>query len=562
MMTTESMAKETVQNEGNDPCGIRRAMLSVSDKTGIVDFARGLIDRGVEILSTGGTARVLREAGLQIKEISDFTGFPEILDGRVKTLHPSVHAGLLHVRDNESHRAAMREHSLQPIDLLCVNLYPFEATVARPDVSWEEAIENIDIGGPAMLRSAAKNMRDVTVVCDPSDYTRVLEELEQGGRTSVALRKELALKVFVRVAQYNSAIASFLSDRATVAETGQTPPLLLYYPSGESLRYGENPHQSARFYREPRNNGVAIAHTEVLHGKEMSYNNYVDGNAALEAVRELHDTPAVAIIKHTNPCGFATGSSLEKAFEAAWSGDPVSAFGSVIAVTRSVDLATAQRLSGRFVEVLIAPDFDADAYDLLVQRKNIRLLKLSSPVVASSSDRCIQQVSGGLLVQDKDTGLMQEWTVPTKLDFPTSTRVLAEFGIKACKHVKSNAIVIVREYEPGQYMVLGMGAGQPNRVDAIRKLAVPKAHENIAALHEKSEEEGSTIAASERQHMADCVLISDAFFPFPDNIEAAAEAGLRYIVQPGGSKKDTDVIAACDQLGVAMALTGMRHFKH
>lgn len=540
---------------------IERALISVSDKTGVVDFARALADMGIELLSTGGTAKQIREAGIEVKDISDFTGFPEMMNGRVKTLHPKVHAGLLYLRGNEEHEAAMQEQDFVPIDLVCVNLYPFEATVAKPDVSLDDAIENIDIGGPTMIRSAAKNMKYVTVVTDPSDYERVLTEMKElDGATSESLRYELGQKVFARVASYNAAIADFLASQ--MPEADHPRPLVIACADGEDLRYGENPHQTAVLYRGPAPSEPCIAQTEVLHGKPMSFNNYVDGNAALEVVKELAGTPGVAVIKHTNPCGYATGETLDEAFEAAWSGDPVSAFGSVIAVTEKVDLKTAQCLQGRFVEALIAPGFDDDALEFLQQKsKNIRLLRLRHPMANAGAGRDVKQINGGWLVQDRDIGLVSRWATPTEQAFPEEKQPLAEFGVKACKHVKSNAIVLVREYKPEQFSVLGMGAGQPNRVDAVRKLALTKAQENIDALFDKD-----TYGQSPRTFAADilheAVLVSDAFFPFPDNIENAAKAGIRYIVQPGGSKRDEEVIAACDQFGIAMAFTGMRHFKH
>ena len=527
---------------------IQRALLSVSDKSGIVDFARELAGRGVELLSTGGTARAIREGGLDVTDVSDFTGFPEMLDGRVKTLHPKVHAGLLHIRDNHDHMATMAEHGLQPIDLVCVNLYPFETTVAKPGVTFEEAVEQIDIGGPTMVRSAAKNMKFVTVVTDPADYSRVLAEMDvHEGDTTETLRRELARKAFARMAEYNAAIATYLAGQ----EGGDAAkPFVLAYGGGEILRYGENPHQQASIYRGSPPTEPAIAHGEVIHGKAMSYNNYVDGDAALEAVKELAGSPGVAIIKHTNPCGYATGATLAEAFEAAWAGDPVSAFGSVIAVTEPVDLATAERLKGRFVEVLIAPDFEPDALARLQKKKDLRLLKLHCPMATAGRGTAIRQVNGGLLVQDRDVDLLSQKSSPTRVAFPEEMLPLAEFGIKACKHVKSNAILIVREHAPGAYSVLGMGAGQPNRVDSVRKLALTKARENIE------------LADFGEEVLGESVLISDAFFPFPDNIHNAAEAGIRAIVEPGGSMRDDEVIAAADEHGIALLFTGMRHFRH
>ncbi|MBP7275985.1 MAG: bifunctional phosphoribosylaminoimidazolecarboxamide formyltransferase/IMP cyclohydrolase [Kiritimatiellae bacterium] len=540
---------------------IQRALISVSDKTGVVEFARELNGFGVELLSTGGTARALREAGLPVKDVSEFTGFPEMLDGRVKTLHPKVHAGLLHLRDDPGHLATMRQHHLEPIDLVCVNLYPFEATVARADVSFTEAIEQIDIGGPSMLRSAAKNMRSVTVVTDPSDYARVIESMrEHGGDTTEPLRLELGRKVYARTAAYDAAIAAWL---AAQAEDAAGAPLVRAWSGGVRLRYGENPHQAAVFYRDATAVEAGIAHTEQLHGKEMSYNNYLDGDAALESVKELVGAPGVSIIKHSNPCGYATGETLAEALEAAWAGDPVSAFGSVIAVTRPVDRAMAERLKGRFVEALIAPEFEPDALEFLkAKSKDLRLLRLGGPVTPPRPTPQLRQITGGMLVQDRDVGVNAHWTTVSSAAFPDALRPLAEFGVKVCKHVKSNAIVLVREYAPGRFQLIGMGAGQPNRVDSVRKLALARARENIERMHELCGGYGQTPEEFHHGIIRDTVLVSDAFFPFADNIEFAAEAGLRYIVEPGGSVRDEEVIAACDRFGIAMVFTGMRHFKH
>lgn len=534
---------------------ITRALLSVSEKTGIVEFARELAVRGVELLSTGGTAKALRDAGIQVKDVSEFTGFPEILDGRVKTLTPQVHAGLLHLRDSQEHMSTMKAHGLQPIDLVCVNLYPFESTVANPGVTLAEAIEQIDIGGPTMIRSAAKNMKFVTVITDPSDYTRVLEAMDaNGGDTTEALRFELGQKVFARVAEYNAAIAGYLAQQM---KNAAPCPFVKAASNGVELRYGENSHQKAWLYTDAAASEACIAHTDVLHGKEMSYNNYVDGEGALEAVKELSGRPGVAVIKHTNPCGYATGETLAEAFEAAWNGDPVSAFGSVIAVTEKVDMATADLLKGRFIEALIAPDFDADALEFLKSKsKNIRLLKLRKPMNQAASRKMVKDINGGILVQDADTELIAEWIVVTQAAFDESKRALAEFGIAAAKHTKSNAIMIVQEYKPGQFRVLGMGAGQPNRVDALRKLAVPKAIENLKLQNPDINEEQI------QETIGDCVFVSEAFFPFADSIDEAHAVGARCIVQPGGSIRDDEVIAACDRYGIAMAFTGMRHFRH
>jgi len=541
---------------------MERAVLSVWDKTGIVQFARDLHACGVELLSTGGTAKALREAGLPVIEISDYTGFPEMLDGRVKTLHPRVHGGLLYLRGNPEHEVTVKAHGIRPIDLVCVNLYPFEAITAKPGVSLEEAIENIDIGGPAMLRSAAKNMRSVTVVTDPADYPRVIASLKaHQGATDAALRAELGRKVYARTAQYDAAIASWLARQAGVP-LAQTP-LVVVSPAGTPLRYGENPHQQAVFYKDPVVTEACVAHAEQLHGKEMSYNNYVDADAALEAARELSDVPAVVIVKHMNPCGCATGASLEEAFDAAWAGDPVSSFGSVIAVTRPVDLPLALQLKGRFIEALIAPAFDADAVDFLRSKsKDIRLLRLTRPLAPAKPGTALRHITGGYLVQNRDLDLCSQWVVPTVAPFPESKRALAEFGVKVCKHVKSNAIVIVREISPSHFALLGMGAGQPNRVDSVRKLAIARARENIFTLFKSTNGYGQTPKDFEAEIFGGSVLVSDAFFPFADNIDIAASAGIRFIVQPGGSVRDSEILDACNRLGLAMAVTGLRHFRH
>ena len=508
---------------------IQRALLSVSDKTGLIDFARGLAALGVEILSTGGTAASLREAGLSVIDVSSFTGHPEILDGRVKTLHPKVHGGILQRRSNPEDMDTCARMGLAPIDLVCVNLYPFEKS---------PSIENIDIGGPSMLRSAAKNHVDVVVLTDPADYEPVLAALRDDGDLPIERRRELAQKVFARTSAYDAAIAAWL-DGAAAPEI--------------RLRYGENPHQSATFRPDfPPPAEANLATARILHGKEMSYNNYVDGDAALEAVRELHAGPAAVIIKHTNPCGAATGETLAAALAAAWEGDVVSSFGSVIAVTRSVDLAAAQVLKGRFVEALIAPAFEPDALEFLrAKSKDIRLISLNRPLAEPLPRKLVRQINGGTLTQDADLNASEGWSVVTKAPFPEALRAVADFGIRMCKHLKSNAILLAWEAAPGCHAILGMGAGQPNRVDSMRKLAIEKARENMGRL-------GLDVGAV----LAKTVLVSDAFFPFADNIEAAAAFGIRHIVEPGGSKKDAECIAACDAQGISMVFTGCRHFLH
>ena len=534
---------------------IQRALISVYDKAGIIDFARNLSEMGVEILSTGGTATAIREAGIEVKDVSDFTGFPEMLDGRVKTLTPQVHAGILYMRDDQKHVDTMKEFELGQIDLVCVNLYPFEETIAKPNVSLSEAIEQIDIGGPTMIRSAAKNLRFVTVVTDPIDYSTVIEEMRNNdGATSEKTRFILGQKVYARAAEYNGAIARYLAEQ--VNDMNLSNPFVRTYEKGYELRYGENSHQKAWLYVDEDCPDAGIAQTEVLHGKPMSYNNYVDGEGALEAVKELSGLSGVAIVKHTNPCGFATGKNLNEAFNAAWSGDPISAFGSVVAFTEKIDLDVAKSLEGRFVEAVIAPGYDDDAITLLSKKKNLRILKLKKPISKPIDKKMIKQITGGMLVQEIDTKIIEDWSVPTKTPFSESKKELALFGIAAAKHTKSNAIVLVQEYQDGQFRVLGMGAGQPNRVDALRKLSVSKAIENL-------KEENQNITNDEiKEIIGECVFVSEAFFPFADSIDSANEMGAKYLVQPGGSIRDDEVIEACNKYGISMAFINMRHFKH
>ena len=535
---------------------IRRALISVSDKTGIVEFALRLAEKDIEILSTGGTAKLLSGNKIPVKTVDSYTGFPEIMDGRVKTLHPKIHGGILAVRDDISHIAQMEKNGIEPIDLVVVNLYPFKETIAKPDVTINEAIENIDIGGPAMLRSAAKNHAYVTVVVDPVDYTTVLDQLLKNGGIDFATRKLLALKAFRHTADYDSAIDMYLSQVYRNEEV-----LRLAYHQGVSLRYGENPHQEAYFYKKSDFTEPSIATAVQLHGKELSYNNIVDGDAALEAVKELSESPAAAIIKHTNPCGYATGSSLEKALVAAWSGDPVSAFGSVIALSKKMDLKAAHVLSGRFVEVLIAPDFDKDALDFLKEKSSmIRLLKVGELTSVVQEQHVLKHVVGGILKQDRDLKDYEKWETVTTAPFPKSKVACARFAWKACKHVKSNAIVIAQEYEQGMFKIVGMGAGQPNRVDSLKKLAIAKVKENFITERE-SLSPGSPMPDFSKE-FEELVMGSDAYFPFPDNIEEAHNAGIRYLVQPGGSKRDPEVIETCNRYGISMVFTGTRHFRH
>ncbi len=537
----------------------KTALLSVSDKTGILEFAQALHAAGVKILSTGGTLKFLLQNQVPAEAVSDYTGFPEIMDGRVKTLHPRIHGGILGMRDNPAHLEARDKHGIRFIDIVAVNLYPFRETVAKPDVTLEEAIENIDIGGPCMLRAAAKNHKFVTVVCSPGDYSTVARQIKEEGDVQPELRLVLAQKAFAHTAAYDAAIVDYLAAQVP-SDSNDGPTLRLEFTQGRKLRYGENNHQSAEFHLEPAADGETnIGTARQLHGKELSFNNLVDADAALEAVREICEVPGVAIIKHTNPCGYATGTTLAKALEAAWDGDPVSAFGSVIAFSREVDLATAEALKGRFVEVLVAPGYTTEALDYLRRKsKDLRLLDVEK--VAPGRDRKVyKHIIGGMLVQDRDVQLLETWESPTRSKLPEAKKDLAMFTWKACKHVKSNAITIGHEYEPGQYQVLGIGPGQPNRIDSNLRLCQPRVRDNARRL---AEAQGLDPDAFTKKVFAECVLASDAFFPFDDNVTAAHAAGIRYIVQPGGSVKDPDVIAAADRLDVAMVFTGTRHFRH
>ena len=551
------------------------ALISVSNKDGIVKFASELAKLGYEILSTGGTAKLLRENKVAVKDVSEHTGFPEMMDGRIKTLHPKVHGGLLAIRDNKEHMQQAAKNKIEMIDLVVVNLYPFQQFISGQlnagkkieDIKIDEAIEQIDIGGPTMLRAAAKNYKYVTVVVDPNDYNYILTELKKNKITSLETRQNLALKVFRHTADYDSAIDRFLSEKLANQKI-----LRLKFVAGRKLRYGENPHQQGTFYVSDTSNIMVpnLANSIQLHGKEMSYNNYLDGDAALEAVKEHSGSVAACVVKHTNPCGLATGKTLAEALEHAWHGDTVSSFGSIIAVTRKVDLKAAEFLKGKFVEALIAPEFDDDALEFLKNKsKDIRLLQVigldkynADNVTNSNKDKSVsvsasksyRSVGGGILEQDSDSHSFAEWNLVTKTKFPKNKNALAEFAWKACKHTKSNAIVLGYEYSPEKFMVIGMGAGQPNRVDSLRKLAVTKAIENFELMKFSKK-----IFA---QKFGECVLASDAFFPFSDTVEIAAEHGIKFIVQPGGSIRDNEVIGAADKHGIAMIFTGMRHFRH
>jgi len=528
-------------------------LISVSDKNGIIDFSKGLGKLGFEIISTGGTSQVLKNAGIKVKDVSKLTGFPEMMEGRVKTLHPKIHGAILALRDNPSHVKEAAEHGIEFIDVVVVNLYPFEE--AAEGGSLEDAIENIDIGGPALVRAAAKNYRHVAIITDPTDYPVVLRELERG-EISPNTRERLAVKAFRRIADYDCAIDTYLSQRLANEDI-----LRLKFVEGRTLRYGENWHQKAKFYKEPDVTEPSIANAKQLHGKALSYNNYLDAEAALNLALEYRDSIAVVVVKHCNPCGFATGATLSEALSRAWEGDSMSAFGSIICMTRKPDLKALEFLKGKFVEMIIAPGYEEDALKFLKNKsKDIRILELPMENGALL-ENTYRYIVGGMLVQSRNRGLYEKWEVVTQHPFPEEKRGLAEFSLTACKYTKSNAVVIAREYEEGFYQILSIGAGQPNRVDAIRKLAATKAIENLKLLYEK---EKSSMSEDEfvKRNMSECVLTSDAFFPFDDSIVHSAENNIRYIVSPGGSIRDKEVIATANRLGVSLVFTGMRHFLH
>jgi len=515
---------------------VRRALLSVSEKSGIVAFAEGLRGLGVELVSTGGTARALTDAGIDVRSIEDFTGFPEIMDGRVKTLHPRLYAGLLARRDDEGHLAAAEEQAIEQVDLVCVNLYPFEQTVARGDASEEEVIENIDIGGPTMIRAAAKNHPFAAVVVDPADYEAVLSELRgSDGGLSLATRRRLAARAFDCTARYDAAISRWFAAR-----TGDGLPerWASSYEKVADLRYGENPHQRGAFYAEAGAPTHLLAGVAQLHGKELSFNNLLDLSAARELV-EGFDGPACAIVKHNNPCGCALAQTVTAAYERAFACDPQSAYGGVIALNRVVDGATAERLAEQFIEVLLAPGYDGEALALLQEKKNVRLLALED-WPAPSRELDAKPVIGGLLVQDRDTvGEGREQMSVLSQSAPKESQWAdLLFAWEICRHVRSNAIVIVKDGA-----TIGIGAGQMSRVDAVR-IAVEKAKE------------------FQPEQLAGAVLASDAFFPFPDGPQLAIDVGVTAIIQPGGSVRDDEVVAAADAAGVAMVATGVRHFRH
>lgn len=518
------------------PVKIKRALISVSDKTGLVEFAKGLADYGVEILSTGGTYKTIKEAGLNVREVSEHTGFPEMMDGRVKTLHPKVHGGILSIRNNTDHKRAQEEHDIGDIDLVVVNLYPFAATVAR-GADYDMCIENIDIGGPAMVRSAAKNHAFVAIVTDAQDYAAVLDEMKaHDGATTFDLRKKLAARAYAHTAAYDATISGWFA-----AQDDEYPRQISFTGTfKQSMRYGENPHQSAALYTTFENRPGATS-AEILQGKELSYNNINDTDAAYELVAEF-DAPAVAIIKHANPCGVATGANMLEAYTKAFECDPVSAFGGIIALNRTLDADTARKIIEIFSEVIIAPDIDEAALEVLAPKKNLRVLKAGALPDIHARRLSYKPVAGGMLVQDIDNGVITKDDLKIVTKRAPSEEELENllFAFKVCKHVKSNAIVYTRDMR-----TVGIGAGQMNRRDSSR----------IAAL--RMDEFGLTPAKG-----APMAIASDAFFPFADGLMAAAEAGATAVIQPGGSIKDDEVIKAADDAGLAMIFTGMRHFRH
>ncbi len=511
---------------------IQRALISVSDKTGVLELAQSLAEKNIEILSTGGTAKLLADNGIPVIEVSDYTGFPEMMAGRVKTLNPKIHGGILARRGLDE--SVMADNDINPIDLVVVNLYPFQATIANPDCTLEDAIENIDIGGPAMLRSSAKNHASVTVVVDASDYQMVIDEINTNGDTTIETRTKLALKTFEHTAQYDGAIANYLGKE----EDGFSNTMNLQFNKTQSMRYGENPHQSAAFYVENNISEACVASSTQFQGKEMSFNNMADADAALECVRTFNN-PACVIVKHANPCGVAVRSNIFDAYDDAFKTDPTSAFGGIIAFNRNLDKDTAQTIIDRqFVEVIIAPHVDDDAKEVLSAKQNVRALECGDLTMARPS-LDFKRVTGGLLVQDKDLGSIDKDDVKCVSDIQPTDEQLNDlmFAWKVAKSVKSNAIVYVKNQ-----MTIGVGAGQMSRVYSAKIAGIKAADENLVV-------EGS-------------VMASDAFFPFRDGIDAAAEAGIKAIIQPGGSMRDDEVIKAANEHGIAMVFTGMRHFKH
>jgi len=522
---------------------IKRVLISVSDKTGIVDLGKGLAKHGVEMLSTGGTSKALKEAGLAVKDVSEVTGFPEMMNGRVKTLHPKIHGGLLALRENEDHMRQLREQAIEPIDMVVVNLYPFAKTVAKPGVALAEAIENIDIGGPSMIRSASKNYRSVAVVVNPARYAALLEEMDANdGQVGDKILSALCIEAFDHTAEYDAGIHRYLQDQLTEGETPAFPETIRYtFHKQQALRYGENPHQAAAFYRQANNESdeASVTNAKQLHGKELSFNNIVDIHAALEIVKDFTE-PAACVIKHTNPCGMAIGEDITEAYIKAFEADSLSAFGGIVGLNRPCTKGIAEKMKDIFLECVIAPRFESEALEILQAKKNIRLMQ-TGPITKPKTDQSwqtmdLKRVLGGLLLQDRDLGGV------TADDFKVVTQRLPNeaelrdllFAWRVCKHVKSNAILLAKDG-----VTLGAGPGQTNRVGAA---------------------EIATRQAGEKAKSG--VLASDAFFPFRDGIDAAARAGIKAVIQPGGSVNDKEVIEAANEHGMAMVFTGMRHFKH
>jgi phosphoribosylaminoimidazolecarboxamide formyltransferase/IMP cyclohydrolase len=526
-----AVIQRLLSNKEENKMAKKRALISVSDKQGITELAKGLSDLGYELISTGGTKKALEEAGIPVISVSDVTGFPEILEGRVKTLNPLIHGGLLAKFDQPEHQQQLEQHGIIPIELVVVNLYPFQQTIAKPDVTVAEAIENIDIGGPTMLRAAAKNHQYVTVVVDPDDYPRVLTELKISGAVQPETRRKLAAKVFRHTAAYDAMIAEYMTELS-----GEEHPekLTVTYELKQTLRYGENPHQEAAFYRKPLGSSFSIANATQLHGKELSYNNINDANAALQIVKEFTEPAAVAV-KHMNPCGVGIGANIFDAFSKAFEADPVSIFGGIVALNREVDKQTAERLHEIFLEIIIAPSFSKEAMEILTGKKNLRLLTVPFGE-KQKPERMLTSIEGGLLVQDQDRYTLENATItiPTKRQPTEAEWEALKLGWKVVKHVKSNAIVVTNKDQ-----TLGVGAGQMNRVGAA-KIALEQAGERAKGA----------------------ALASDAFFPMDDTVEAAAKAGITAIIQPGGSIRDQDSIKKADEYGIAMVFTGVRHFKH
>jgi len=519
---------------------VRRALLSVSDKTGLIEFAKGLAAANVQILSTGGTASALREAGVEVTDVSSVTGFPEIMDGRVKTLHPKIHGGLLARRDNDAHLAAMKAEGIEGIDLLAVNLYPFEQTLAKTD-DRTQLIENIDIGGPAMIRAAAKNHDFLTLACDPADYNEIIDAINNDGGTSLALRQRLAAKAFARTASYDAAIAGWMAD----TQDDKLPAMTSFAGvKALELRYGENPHQQAALYRNG-NARPGVGNAEQIQGKPLSYNNINDTDAAFELVGEF-DEPTIAIIKHANPCGVASAADLPSAWDAALAADPVSAFGGIVAMNRTLDAATAQKVTSIFTEVVIAPTASDEAKAILAAKPNLRLLLTGAMPDRSASFATVKSVAGGFLSQTRDNGMITRDDLKIVTDIAPTEAQIADmlFAWKVAKHVKSNAIIFVKELSTA-----GVGAGQMSRVDSAR-IAAHKARDMAA---HNGWDQPRTIGS---------VAASDAFFPFADGLETLIEAGASAVIQPGGSMRDDEVIAAANKAGIAMVMTGMRHFNH